>query len=96
MVVEFLTFVVDPAERAQWLTAEESNWSRFLEQQEGFVRKQMWVDEADPFRVHAVIWWETMEQWKAIPQAALDEVVRNMGAYEKVPHETVYQVIRDC
>ena len=24
MVVEFLTFVVDPAERAQWLTAEES------------------------------------------------------------------------
>ena len=66
MVIEMLTFDVDPSERAEWLDVEERVWSRFLEQQDGFVRKEMWLGPEDATAVHAVIWWESMEQWKAI------------------------------
>lgn len=96
MVVEFLTFRVDPNERAGWLAAEEANWSRFLERQDGFVRKEMWESADDPSQVHAVIWWETLEQWKSIPSAELKEVVAAMGVHEKEPRETVYNVVREC
>ena len=94
MVVEFLTFDVDPAEREEWLRHEEHHWSRFLEQQDGFVSKEMWQTAEDGNKIHAVIWWESMAQWKAIPQQALDDVIAAMGEYEKQPIMTVYNVLR--
>ena len=48
MVVEFLTFEVDPDEREKWMAQEERHWSRFLETCAGFVGKEMWVEESDP------------------------------------------------
>ncbi len=36
-----------------------------------------------PTAVHAVIWWESMAHWKAIPQAELDRVVEAMGPHER-------------
>jgi uncharacterized protein (TIGR03792 family) len=95
MVIEFLTFDVDPAERETWLQIEERHWSRFLEQQDGFVSKQMWQSADDETKIHAVIWWESMEQWKAIPQEALDAVVEAMGPHEKEPSMKVYNLLRD-
>jgi uncharacterized protein (TIGR03792 family) len=95
MVIEMLTFVVDPGELAGWLSVEEANWSRFLERQDGFVRKEMWRSADDPSRVHAVIWWESMEQWRAIPQAELDAVIEAMGSHEKEGVLTVFDVLRE-
>ena len=43
------------------------------------VGKQMWQAADDPSAVHAVIWWESMEQWKAIPQNELEQVAAAMG-----------------
>lgn len=94
MVVEFLTFDVDPAERTEWLEIEARHWSRFLEQQDGFVRKEMWQSADDERKIHAVIWWDSMEQWKAIPQEALDEVIEAMGPHEKEAAMTVYNMLR--
>ena len=96
MVIEFLTFDVEPAERDEWLRHEEQHWSRFLEQQDGFVRKQMWQPVDDDTVVHAVIWWESMEQWKAIPAEALDAVAAAMGRHERDPSMRAFEVIRDC
>ncbi|MDH3295473.1 MAG: TIGR03792 family protein [Acidimicrobiia bacterium] len=96
MIVEFLTFDVDPIEREQWLRTEEQNWSRFLERQDGFVSKQIWQSADNETRIHAVIWWETLEKWKAIPQEALDEVIKAMGPHEKEATMTVYHMLRDC
>ena len=96
MVIEFLTFDVDPTARAEWLLHEEQHWSRFLERQAGFVRKQMWKPVGDDSKVHAVIWWESMEHWKAIPEDELDAVALAMGAHERVPAMLAYDVIRDC
>lgn len=95
MVIEMLTFVVDPGELAGWLPVEEANWSRFLERQDGFVRKEMWRSADDPSRVHAVIWWASMEQWRAIPQPELDAVIEAMGPHEKEGVLTVFDVLRE-
>ena len=92
MVVEFLTFTVPPAELAEWLDVEEQHWSRFLERQDGFVRKEMWRGDGD--QVHAVIWWESLEQWQAIPASDLDEVVAAMGPYERSATCIAYDVLR--
>jgi uncharacterized protein (TIGR03792 family) len=33
----------------------------------------VWTNPEDPTEVTAVIYWATREQWKAIPQAELEE-----------------------
>ena len=96
MVVEFLTFDVDPSEREEWLRHEEHHWSRFLEQQDGFVKKEMWRTRGDEGKVHAVIWWQSIEHWQAIPQAELDAVVEAMGPHEKQARMVAYDVVREC
>ncbi|MBD30550.1 MAG: hypothetical protein CL453_06245, partial [Acidimicrobiaceae bacterium] len=40
MVIEFLTFTVPTSVQNQWKALDEAVWTRFLEKQEGFVRKE--------------------------------------------------------
>ncbi len=94
MVIEMLTFDIDPADQADWLPIEEANWSRFLERQDGFVRKEMWRSADDPGKVHAVIWWESMKQWKSISQSDLAAVIEAMGPHEREGVLTVFDVVR--
>ena len=95
MVVEFLTFSVPVGERDEWLRVEERHWSRFLERQDGFVRKQIWSPVEDPTLIHAVIWWESMDHWKSIPQWELDAVVEAMGPDEREATCVAYELVRD-
>lgn len=95
MVVELLTFEVDPDERDAWLATEERVWSRYLERQPGFVAKQMWVEEGDEGRVHAVIWWESREQWKAITAEEVARVDADMGAWLRPLTARELRVVRD-
>lgn len=101
MVVEFLTFSVPEGELATWMQVEEQHWSRFLERQPGFVRKQLWSPAGDPGgdgarQVHAVIWWETLEQWQAVPADELAAVAEAMGPHEREATCLAYDVLRDC
>jgi uncharacterized protein (TIGR03792 family) len=104
MVVEFLTFVVPAEERTEWLEIEEQHWSRFLERQPGFVRKEIWVPEVHlnsddsstaHLKVHAVIWWESLEAWQAIPQDQLDAVAQAMGPHERAAVCETFTVQRE-
>lgn len=94
-VIEFLTFRVPVAEREEWLRIEEQHWSRYLELQDGFIRKEVWVAADDPESVHAVIWWETLEQWKAIPAEGLAAVERAMGDHERTATCNTYELLRN-
>lgn len=96
MVIEWLTFEVPADEQAEWLALEESIWSRFLEQQPGFVRKEIWIDEEAPDLVNAVIWWESLELWKAITPEHVAAVDSRMGTAWKPCTMKVYQVRRQC
>jgi uncharacterized protein (TIGR03792 family) len=95
VVVEYLTFSVPADELSEWLDVEARHWSRFLERQPGFVRKQMWRSHDDPTAVHAVIWWNSMAEWKAIPAEALDAVVAAMGSHERTATCEAFDVLRD-
>lgn len=81
MVIEFLTFDVDPAERDQWLPIEETTWSRFLEQQPGFIRKEIWTNRENPNEVHSVIWWSDQETWFQITAEQVAAVDAQMGTW---------------
>lgn len=95
MVIEWLTFDVAENERSEWLDVEESVWSRFLETQPGFVRKEMWVEDGDPDRVHAVIWWNSVEEWKRITPEQVAEVDQLMGRHLKECTMRVFDVVRE-
>jgi uncharacterized protein (TIGR03792 family) len=94
VVVEFLTFEVEPPERDRWLDVEEQTWSRFLSRQPGFVRKEVWVDPTEPDRVHAMIQWESEAQWKAVPVEAIDDVDRSMGTWYRPCTCRTFHVLR--
>ena len=94
MVIEWLTFEVPSNEQDEWLAIEESIWTRFLEAQPGFVRKEVWVEEGSPDLVHAVIWWENLALWKQITPEQVDEVDRRMGEAWRACTMKVYDVRR--
>ena len=96
MVVELLTFEIEPEIREAWMDLEERVWSRFLERQPGFVRKELWVSDDAPSEVHAVIWWESMEQWKSITPEQVAEVDERMGDLVREPTCRAMQVLREC
>lgn len=96
MVIEFLTFRVDPAERAEWLPIEEQTWSRYLERQPGFIRKEMWTNRDDPAEVHAVIWWADQETWFQIPQSEIADVDAAMGPwFRDATSMRIFDVVRE-
>jgi uncharacterized protein (TIGR03792 family) len=96
MVIEFLTFTVDPADRETWMSVEERTWSRFLERQPGFIDKQLWTDREHVDQVHAMIRWETEAHWHAIPHDELAAVDAEMGEWFRDCTMRVYDVLRDC
>ncbi|HSH11622.1 MAG TPA: TIGR03792 family protein [Ilumatobacter sp.] len=83
MVIEFLTFTVPVEALETWLAIEARHWTRFLERQTGFVRKEMWRSRDNPTQVHAVIWWDSVDDWTSIPQTELDQVAAAMGVHER-------------
>ena len=93
-VIEFLTFRVPVADRSEWLEVEELHWSRYLELQPGFVRKEMWAAADDPESIHAVIWWESLELWEAVPADELAAVEEAMGVHERTPTCRTYELLR--
>lgn len=95
MVVEFLTFEVPVGELRAWLAVEARHWSTFLERQPGFVRKEMWRSADDPTKVHAVIWWTSLEQWRSVPADELAAVAEAMGPHEREAVCTTFEVIRE-
>jgi uncharacterized protein (TIGR03792 family) len=95
VVIEELQFVVDPAERDQFLDVEGRVWTGFLKTCDGFVHKEVWTPEDDPARVIVMIWWNTLEQWKSITAEQCDEVDQRMGEWLR-PIDTVrtHHVVR--
>jgi uncharacterized protein (TIGR03792 family) len=94
MVIEFLTFDVDPSDLEEWLAVDHDTWTRFLETRDGFVSKQVWTDRERPGTVHAVITWRDEAAWESIPTELLDAVDRSMGAWRRAPTCRTFDVVR--
>lgn len=79
MVIEFLTFTVPVEQRAAFLARDAEVWTAGLAQQPGYLGKEVWVEAENPTQVTCVIRWESLAQWKAFPQARLQELDAQMG-----------------
>ncbi len=93
MVIEFLTFEVDRAERDDWVAADERHWNRYLENRPGFIGKEIWVEDGDPDRIHAVIRWESMEAWNAVPRSDVAAVDDAMGPWYRDASMRAFRVV---
>ncbi len=94
MVVEFLTFTVAVADQGTWLEVEERTWSRYLEQQPGFISKQVWVDRDRADQIHCVITWADQASWDAIPDADVERVDAEMGEWFRPCTMRSFDVVR--
>ena len=56
----------------------------------------MWVADDDPGRVHAVIRWESMEAWDAVPRSEVAAVDKAMGEWFREASMRAFRVVRDC
>ena len=74
MVIEWLKFRVDPAQRARYLELDEDIWTAALQTYPGFLNKATWLDPNHDDEVIFVITWATREQWKSIPEEELDQI----------------------
>lgn len=95
MVIEFLTFDVDPAIREAWMSVEGATWSRYLEGRPGFVRKQLWVEQGNPGQVHAMITWTDETTWHTVPGEDVERVDAAMGDMLRTCTMRVFDVVRD-
>jgi uncharacterized protein (TIGR03792 family) len=98
MVIEWLTFAVDPDHRETFIRLDHEIWTPALSQYPGFVSKEVWISPDLLDQVAFIIRWQTREQWKAIPQDVLDEVQERFEAAATFPHRMIdsreYQVRR--
>jgi uncharacterized protein (TIGR03792 family) len=72
-VVEHLRVKVPAEGREAWLTAERGSWEPWLQQQPGYLgRDLLWDPEREEGTL--LIRWASREQWKAIPLAEVEAV----------------------
>lgn len=74
MVIEWLKFRVDAAQRDRYLAIDDEIWTAALATYPGFVDKTTWLDPDRDDEVIFVIAWATREQWKAIPEEELEQI----------------------
>ena len=74
MVIEWLKFRVEPAQRERYLAIDDEIWTSALASYPGFLDKTTWLDPNHDDEVIFVIAWATREQWKAIPETDLEQI----------------------
>lgn len=93
-VIEMLRFAVGASERDSWCEVEHRVWTGFLKTVPGFLRKEIWIDEAEPETVTAVIWWESHEHWEAVTTEQCEAVDHAMGEWLRPCTLRTWRVVR--
>jgi uncharacterized protein (TIGR03792 family) len=96
MVIEWLKFTVSSELREQFVQKDADIWTPVLAAYPGFLSKEVWISPERLDEVIAVIRWQSLEQWQAIPTAVLDETealfLAAMGSTYKLVEASKYQV----
>ncbi len=78
-VIEHLRVRVRSDARAAWLHAEAHSWEPWLQQQAGYLGRELRWD-AEREEGVLLIRWASREQWKAIPEAEVERVQKRFEA----------------
>ena len=85
-VIEMLELQVPAAAREAWLAAELVTWSPWLEQQEGFLGKEVYWDAARE-RAVVLVHWRSSDDWHGISDAAMAPTERRFVAQARLELE---------
>lgn len=94
MIIEQLTIELGGVDVAEWLDADAAIWTAFLAQQPGFVSKEVWIEHGTNDVVHLIIRWDSMHEWKSIPEHLLRMVDETMGDFARDPTCRTLTVVR--
>jgi uncharacterized protein (TIGR03792 family) len=94
VIVEELTFVIEPAELESWLAREAAVWDEFLRAQPGFVRKEVWRPVDDQRAVRVLVWWQSERAWRAVPSSATAALDERMGELYRPSTARSLEVLR--
>ena len=84
-VIEHLRISVPKQGRQAWLEAERCSWEPWLEQQTGFLgRDLLWDPETEEGTL--LIRWSSRQAWKAIPSEQVEEV---QNRFEQLAREAM-------
>ena len=86
-VVEHLRLRVPDEAREHWMAAERSSWEPWLQQQPGFLGRDLFWDPATGEGV-LLIRWSSREAWKSI---SADEVEQVQARFETLARERMAQ-----
>ncbi|MBW4514425.1 MAG: TIGR03792 family protein [Timaviella obliquedivisa GSE-PSE-MK23-08B] len=96
MVIEWLKFTVLAELREQFVQKDAEIWTSVLAKYPGFLNKEVWISPDRLGEVIAVIRWQSLEQWQAIPTTVLDDTearfLEAMGDTYKLVEVSKYQV----
>ncbi|GAB4235446.1 MAG: hypothetical protein Kow00121_62990 [Elainellaceae cyanobacterium] len=98
MVVEWLKFQVSPESRERFVQKDAEIWTQALSQYSGFIGKEVWISPDNLAEVVQVIYWETFDQWYAIPSEDLERIEAEfseaMGDTYQLTESSRYQIRR--
>jgi uncharacterized protein (TIGR03792 family) len=98
MVIEWLTFAVDPDNRETFIRLDNEIWTAALSEYPGYLSKEVWISPDLLDQVVFVVRWQTREQWKGIPQDVLDAIEQRFDQAVTFPYRMIdareYQVRR--
>ena len=72
-IIEYLRLSVPSEDKQSWLAAEKDTWEPWLEQQKGFLGRQLLWDPKNQ-EATLLISWASREDWKTIPQSEINIV----------------------
>ena len=71
MVIEWLKIPVPTDRQNDFLHNDRAIWTDTLSKQPGFAGKECWRDPDSPEILNLVIHWNTLADWKAVPDSVL-------------------------
>jgi len=94
MIIEWLRFQVAPELREAFIQKDEEIWTAGMRKFAGYLGKEVWID-SESNDVIVMIRWESMEKWKSIPKADIDNLDKKMGNLAlPIVESRAYQVRR--
>ena len=78
--VEYLVFDVDPERVEQFIALDHEIWTRHLESYPGFISKQVWRNAYKPGEVTLLIFWNSLEEWRSVPEEELKETAHKFDS----------------
>ncbi len=83
-IIEYLKLNVSANDREAWLIAEQNSWEPWLENQKGFLGREIFWDPGLEEAL-LLIRWASRKDWKSIPQSEIDDV---QNLFEKIAKES--------